>query len=160
MEGVRPKSITRELRLLGQFKKNEGIMDPKDRKELMRQSINAIVDRYNIQKDVAKHLVKTYGERAFDVAKLFEKNADNKKRLHERHPFTVGEIRYNIKYELGQTPVDVLFRRTRMGFLDNEAVLAVFPKILDIFAEEHKWSEEKKVQEAKENFERIRKMNF
>lgn len=160
LEGVRTKSITKELRLLGQFRKNGELMDRFERKETLRQASKAIVDRYSIEQDIAKHLVKQYGERAFDVAKFFAKNSANKQRIHEKHPFTVGEIRYHLKYELGVTPIDVLFRRTRLGFLDIEAVYQVYPKILDIFAEEFNWSEEKKIKEAKEHFEKIRKMNF
>lgn len=157
---MREESITKQLRLLGQYKKNYGLLDRYQRREVIRVAAKGLVERYNIDRDVAKHLAKTYGERCWDVAKYFAKNKENKERLHEKHPFTVGEVKYQINYELGTTPIDILYRRTRMGFIDGEAVLQVLPKVLNIFAEEYKWSDERKVQEAKENLTKMRKMNF
>ena len=148
------------MRLLGQYKKNYGLLDRYQRREVIRVAAKGLVERYNIDRDVAKHLAKTYGERCWDVAKYFANNKANKERLHEKHPFTVGEIKYQMHYELGTTPIDILYRRTRMGFIDGEAVLQVLPKVLNIFAEEYKWSDEKKVEEAKENLIKMRKMNF
>jgi len=118
------------------------------------------VDRFKIDRDIAKHLVKTYGDRSWDVAKYFAMNPENKERIHEKHPITVGEIKYQLKYEMGITPIDILYRRTRLGFTDGEAVYQVLPKIINIFAQEFKWTDERKVQEAKENLTRMRKMNF
>jgi glycerol-3-phosphate dehydrogenase len=121
---------------------------------------NFLVQRYEIDPDIARYLTKSYGERAFDVAKFFDLDKRNKERLSPNHPFTVGELRYNIRYEMAIKPTDFLFRRTRLGFIDSEAINVAFPKLMDIFAEENKWPEEKKNEETKENFEHIRKMNF
>lgn len=122
-------------------------------------TINFITQRYAIPYDVARHLVKTYGERVFDVAKLFL-DPKNKEKLAEKHPFTIGELKYNIRYEMSVDPTDFIFRRTRLGFLDSEAIFEALPKVIDIFGEEYKWTNEKKMAEHKESIAKIKKLNF
>ena len=124
------------------------------------QARNFLSQRYNIDPDITRHLLKTYGERAYDVAKLFEQDPNNKKRLAASHPFTEAEVRYNIRYEMATKPIDFLFRRTRLGFIDSESINQVFPRVVDIYAEEQKWSDDQTKRELKENFDQIRKMNF
>jgi len=154
------KSITPELRLLGQFNKNSGPLTELERKSIKFQTVDYLTQRYSIPVDVAKHLIKTYGDRAFDVAKFFDKDPKNKEKIHEKHPYTIGELRYAITYEMSMKPGDFIFRRTRLGFLDSESIFQVLPKVMDVYAQEYKWNDEKKAAETKENYEKIKQMNF
>ena len=119
-----------------------------------------MVEEHGVSRDIAKYLIKTYGDRAFDIAASYFDKDENKQRLHENYPITVGEIRYNIVCEMGVTPIDILFRRTRLGFLDSDAIYTVYPKLVEIFGEEYKWTDSVKTLQQKEHFEMIRKMNF
>lgn len=60
-----------------------------------------------------------------------------------------GECNYQVRYaikEYAATAVDVLARRTRLAFLNVQAAEEALPVIVDIMAEELKWSKgEKKV---------------
>jgi glycerol-3-phosphate dehydrogenase len=58
-------------------------------------------------------------------------------------------------------PQDLIYRRTRLGFLDNEKVISkLHSAIVDIYAEELKWTKEQKENFLKENFQEIRKLDF
>lgn len=58
-----------------------------------------------------------------------------------------AEVRYAVRNEYAQTAVDVLARRTRLSFLNVQATLDALPRVVDIMAEELKWSRSRKKQE-------------
>jgi len=106
--------------------------------------------------DVAKHLAADYGDRAWDVAALASPTDNTEhyplrgQRLSSLYPFIDGEVRYAVRSEYAQTPVDVLARRTRLSFLNAQAALHALPKVIDIMAEELQWSEQRKEAEWKD----------
>jgi glycerol-3-phosphate dehydrogenase len=58
-------------------------------------------------------------------------------------------------------PNDVLLRRTRIGTLDQNLMEQYIPSVVDIFAKELKWDEERKQKEINESLqelERLRKI--
>ena len=55
-----------------------------------------------------------------------------------------GEIRYACRHEYAETAADAIGRRTRLSFLNAQASLEALPKIIDLMAEEHQWSEKRK----------------
>lgn len=59
--------------------------------------------------------------------------------MHPSHPILKAEILYQIKYEMAQYPIDVLFRRTRLGFIDRKGMFESLKTVCDIFAAELKW---------------------
>lgn len=109
-----------------------------------------LIQHFGLDTDVAKHLATDYGDRAWDVAALAAPidNAEHYplrgQRLSSFYPFIDGEVRYAVRSEYAQTPVDVLARRTRLSFLNAQAALHALPKVIDIMAEELNWSEKRK----------------
>ena len=57
-------------------------------------------------------------------------------------------------------PLDVICRRTRIGFLDDDAMYNVAPEVIKIFAKEFKWNTEKENQVKKETDDYIKSLNF
>jgi len=107
-----------------------------------------LIQHFGVETDVAKHLTESYGDRAWTVAEL---SAPTNKRFPVRgnkisplYPYLDGEVRYACRYEYAQTPVDVLARRTRLAFLNAQAALEALPGVIDIMAEELKWSNTRK----------------
>lgn len=102
-----------------------------------------VIQHFGVEAEVAKHLTESYGDRAWTVAALC-KLTDQRfpargERISQLYPFVDGEIRYAVRHEYAQTPVDVLARRTRLAFLNAKAALEALPKVIDIMAEELNW---------------------
>lgn len=113
-----------------------------------------LIQHFGVETEVAKHLVDSYGDRAWQVAALSsptEKRFPARAaRIAELYPFVDGEVRYAVRHEYAQTAVDVLARRTRLAFLNAQAALEALPKTIDMMAEELKWSKGRKESEWKD----------
>ena len=110
-----------------------------------------LIQHFGVETEVAKHLVDSYGDRAWTVAALC---APTEKRfpargtkIAELYPFVDGEVRYAVRHEYAQTAVDVLARRTRLAFLNAQAALEALPRVIDLMAEELRWSRARKERE-------------
>jgi glycerol-3-phosphate dehydrogenase len=99
-------------------------------------------ERFGLDHDVASHLASAYGDRAAAVAELAEADGLGA-RLAEGHPHIEAEVRYGARHEMARTSVDVLARRTRLGFLDRDASIAAVPRVNELLAGELEWSEER-----------------
>lgn len=88
-------------------------------------------DADGLPTDVADHLHQAYGDRAPLVASLARAGQD--RRLVEGYPYVEAEVSYAIDHELACTPEDVLNRRMRLGFLDEEAAAAALPLVRQMF---------------------------
>jgi glycerol-3-phosphate dehydrogenase len=107
-----------------------------------------LIQHFGVETDVAKHLIESYGDRAWTVAAL---SAPTEKRFPVRcekisalYPFVDGEVRYAVRHEYAQTAADVLARRTRLAFLNAQAALEALPRVIDIMAMELKWDSKRK----------------
>lgn len=114
-----------------------------------------LVQHFGIETEVAKHLASDYGDRAWDVAALASPVEDSPfplrgQRLSPQYPFIDGEVRYAVRSEYAQTAVDVLARRTRLSFLNAQAALQALPRVIDIMADELKWSPARRESEWKD----------
>lgn len=94
---------------------------------------------HNLDADVAAHLATNYGDRAWDVVSSTASPTATA-RLVPAFPFVEGEIRHAIRAESAETATDVLARRTRLAFLDVHAALDALPRVVDVMAQELKWS--------------------
>ena len=110
-----------------------------------------LIQHFGVETDVAKHLVDSYGDRAWTVVAL---SAPTDKRfpargtrIAELYPFVDGEVRYAVRHEYAQTAVDVLARRTRLAFLNAQAALEALPKVIDLMAQELSWGVKRKEKE-------------
>ncbi|XP_064079124.1 glycerol-3-phosphate dehydrogenase, mitochondrial-like isoform X3 [Macrobrachium nipponense] len=106
-----------------------------------------LVQDFGLESEVAKHLAHTYGDRAFSVAKLAALTGKRwpivGRRLHSEFPYIDAEVRYACR-EYAATAVDIIARRLRLAFLNAQAAEEALPTIVNIMAEELKWSEAEK----------------
>ncbi|MCJ1311720.1 mitochondrial glycerol-3-phosphate dehydrogenase [Agyrium rufum] len=114
-----------------------------------------LVQHFGVETDVAKHLVESYGDRAWQVAALA--SPTNMRfpvrgiKISDLYPFVDGEVRYAVRYEYAQTAIDVLARRTRLAFLNAQAALEALPTVIDLMAEELKWNRHRKETEWRDS---------
>ncbi|XP_014822033.1 PREDICTED: glycerol-3-phosphate dehydrogenase, mitochondrial [Calidris pugnax] len=109
-----------------------------------------LVQDYGLESEVAQHLAATYGDKAFEVAKIAQVTGKRwpivGKRLVSEFPYIEAEVVYGVK-EYARTAVDMISRRTRLAFLNVQAAEEALPRIVDIMAKELNWSEQKKKEE-------------
>ena len=123
-----------------------------------------LIQHFGLETDIAKHLVESYGDRAWTVAAL---SSPTEKRFPVRgvrisalYPFIDGEVRYAVRHEYAQTAVDVLARRTRLAFLNAQAALEALPDVIDLMAEELKWDKKRKDVEWKDTVQFLASMGL
>ncbi|NWU99680.1 GPDM protein, partial [Upupa epops] len=109
-----------------------------------------LVQDYGLESEVAQHLASTYGDKAFEVAKIAQVTGKRwpivGKRLVSEFPYIEAEVVYGVK-EYARTAVDMISRRTRLAFLNVQAAEEALPRIVDIMGKELHWSEQKKKEE-------------
>ncbi|XP_040296134.1 glycerol-3-phosphate dehydrogenase, mitochondrial [Bufo bufo] len=109
-----------------------------------------LVQDYGLENEVAQHLAATYGDKAFEVAKLAKVTGRRwpivGKRLVSEFPYIEAEVKYALR-EYACTAVDVISRRTRLAFLNVQAAEEALPRIVDIMAKELNWKEQRKKDE-------------
>ncbi|KFP83315.1 PREDICTED: glycerol-3-phosphate dehydrogenase, mitochondrial [Apaloderma vittatum] len=109
-----------------------------------------LVQDYGLESEVAQHLASTYGDKAFEVAKIAQVTGKRwpivGKRLVSEFPYIEAEVVYGVK-EYARTAVDMISRRTRLAFLNVQAAEEALPRIIDIMGKELNWSEQKKKEE-------------
>lgn len=98
-----------------------------------------------MSEQVANHLAKTYGSRAWEVCDLAETtpNGDGKRRLLDDYPYIVADVIWACR-EYACTVEDVLSRRTRLAFLNKNAAMEVIPIVAEIMSKELGWSKKVK----------------
>ncbi|NWV53227.1 GPDM protein, partial [Daphoenositta chrysoptera] len=106
-----------------------------------------LVQDYGLESEVAQHLASTYGDKAFEVAKIAQVTGKRwpivGKRLVSEFPYIEAEVVYGVK-EYARTAVDIISRRTRLAFLNVQAADEALPRIVDIMGKELNWCEQKK----------------
>ncbi|KAK5138246.1 hypothetical protein LTR08_003307 [Meristemomyces frigidus] len=114
-----------------------------------------LIQHYGLETEVAKHLTESYGDRAWKVAALCDPTEKRfpvrGTRISPLYPYVDGEVRYAVRHEYAQSAVDVLARRTRLAFLNAQASLEALPLVIDLMADELKWSKQRKAQEWKDS---------
>jgi glycerol-3-phosphate dehydrogenase len=123
-----------------------------------------LIQHYGIETEVAKHLAESYGDRAWQVAALCEPTEQRfpvrGNRISDLYPFVDGEVRYAMRHEYAETAVDVIARRTRLAFLNAQAALEALPKVIDMMAEEYKWSKARQEKEWKDSVQYLGSMGL
>ncbi|XP_078700502.1 glycerol-3-phosphate dehydrogenase, mitochondrial-like isoform X1 [Branchiostoma floridae x Branchiostoma belcheri] len=116
-----------------------------------------LVQDFGLENEVAQHLAHTYGDKAFDVAKLAQMTGKRwpvvGKRLVEDFPYLEAEVKYAAK-EYACTAIDVIARRTRLAFQNVQAAETALPTIIRILGQELGWSKQrcKEEEEAAKEF--------
>lgn len=92
----------------------------------------------------ATYPLSVYGSEAENI-KLIQQETGNFNLLHPNLPYFQAEVIYQVRHEQAKTIEDVLARRTRALFLNNEAALAAAPLVAKLMAKElnldNKWQE-------------------
>jgi glycerol-3-phosphate dehydrogenase len=113
----------------------------------------ALIQHFGLETEVAAHLSEAYGDRAWSVAALCAPTPPatrfpvRGRRLSPLYPFVDGEVRHAVRHECAQRAADVLARRTRLAFLNAQAALEALPAVIDIMAEELRWSRARRERE-------------
>jgi glycerol-3-phosphate dehydrogenase len=71
--------------------------------------------QYQLEKEVARHLIRRYGLRADDVAAYLARDPTLRGRVVPEEPDLLAEFAYQRDYEMALMPADFLVRRTRIG---------------------------------------------
>ncbi len=79
-----------------------------------------------VDEDIAKHLLHSYGSHAPTIAQ------GNTTRLLPHHPFIEEEVLHAIHHEYACTPIDVLARRMRLAFLDQQGAIEALPRVAEL----------------------------
>jgi glycerol-3-phosphate dehydrogenase len=133
-----------------------------------------LIQKYNLDPNVAKHLSENYGTRAFTVAEFLEPSkitSENKdtvslatntagKTLIDPYPFLHAEIKYAMRYEYATTAIDFLARRIRLAFLDSRAAYEILPTVVEEMSEELGWSDVRKQKEHETSVEYLKGMGL
>ncbi|KAJ9193576.1 hypothetical protein DTO166G4_603 [Paecilomyces variotii] len=123
-----------------------------------------LIQHFGLETDVAKHLVESYGDRAWQVAALSSATEHRfparGKRISPLYPFVDGEVRYAVRHEYAQTAVDVIARRTRLAFLNAQAAMEALPKVIDLMGAELKWDDKRKDLEWSESLKYLESMGL
>ncbi|XP_001365971.2 glycerol-3-phosphate dehydrogenase, mitochondrial isoform X2 [Monodelphis domestica] len=106
-----------------------------------------LVQDYGLESEVAQHLASTYGDKAFEVAKIACVTGKRWPivgvRLVSEFPYIEAEVKYGIK-EYACSAVDIIARRTRLAFLNVQAAEEALPKIVELMGRELNWNDERK----------------
>lgn len=142
---------TLNFNLIGSYSKvqiTDGLQQPMDK--TLQQYEDHFVFDYDMHRDIAKHLLKTYGTTSKRIVDLGHTKGMNK-RLSEDYPFLESEVLFAIQHEMAQKPNDVVCRRVPVSFIDTKTTdEVILPKVVDIFKKEFKWSAERAAQELAE----------
>ena len=89
--------------------------------------------KFGFEKKSCDHLMKAYGSRSFEVAKLSNEFPGL---LVQGHPYLLAEIPYVIRFEWARTVEDILARRLRLSFVDFQAAKKVEAQVEQILKKE------------------------
>ncbi len=97
-----------------------------------------LLEKYQIDEEIARHLNRFYGDRGGVVAELL---AEHGSRLHPDYPYTEAEVIYIVREEMAVHAADVLIRRLPLGLVDFAAAAAVGDQVIALMAAESGWDE-------------------
>lgn len=98
----------------------------------------------------AKHLARSYGDRAPLVVNLCMAAPALAKRLDPAHPILEAEVPFAARHEMCRTASDFLARRSRLAFLDARAAERALPKVVELLGKELGWSGWRQKEELRE----------
>jgi glycerol-3-phosphate dehydrogenase len=121
-----------------------------------------LIQQFNLEPEVAKHLSDNYGTRAFKVAELCVpgKKLTRGSHIVDSYPFVDGEILYAMRYEYATTAIDFLARRTRLAFLNCRAAYEALPYVIDVMGKELNWNKARRKMELETGVEFLRGMGL
>lgn len=132
---ITPDSETATLPLIGA-----------DGYQALKNRIPSIAREYGISDAIAHHLIDRYGSLMIEILDLAkqEKLMDL---LHPELPYIKAEIKYAVEAEGAMNLVDIIDRRTRIGFESDDHGLSIIDSVATIAAKSLGWSAARKKKE-------------
>ena len=96
--------------------------------------------QHSLPADVCQHLVRTYGNRADQVAQLAQQPMWAT-RLSDSLPFINAEVMYQVREEMAVTLRDVLARRWRQELSNWQITAQIAPQVANLMAAELNWTD-------------------
>ncbi|MEM9770193.1 MAG: FAD-dependent oxidoreductase [Cyanobacteria bacterium P01_D01_bin.73] len=107
-------------------------------KNYVADGVSKWVHNYGISEVVAAHLHRSYGARTPEVMAIAKEGYDSP--LAAGHPHLEAEVIYGARHEGACTAVDILARRTRLGFLDSAAANGAIDRVVELLSNELGWT--------------------
>jgi glycerol-3-phosphate dehydrogenase len=105
-------------------------------------------ETYGVDHEVSSYLNRAYGDQAEHVAKLAHDGYGA--RLAEGHAYLEAEVIYAAQAEAARSSTDILARRTRLAFLDNNGAKKAIPRVSALLAKQLGWSSEHAAKDVEE----------
>jgi glycerol-3-phosphate dehydrogenase len=86
-----------------------------------------------------QHLVATYGKDALSIIDLVEQNHDLAERINRDFSAILAEVPYCLANEMATTLDDILSRRIRLGFVNQQQCLHSAPKVANLICALGHW---------------------
>ena len=132
---ITPDSETATLPLIGA-----------DGYQALRNRIPAIALQYGISEATAIHLIDRYGSLMIELLDLGKKEK-MLGTLHPSLPYIKAEIKYAVDAEGAMDLIDIIDRRTRIGFESDDHGLSIIDEVATIAAKTLGWSAARKKKE-------------
>ncbi len=97
----------------------EGI---KDIKKYVASNVSKVSKKHKLEKNIAEHIVNTYGTKHTDVLKFIDADKDLAKRIAKGRPHIFAEVHYAITNEMCLTLNDFMLRRTQLQLLEHQGL--------------------------------------
>jgi glycerol-3-phosphate dehydrogenase len=98
-------------------------------------------ESYGLDQEVSSYLNRAYGDQAEHVAKLACDGYGA--RLAEGHAYLEAEVIYAARNEAARSSTDILARRTRLAFLDQEGARKAVARVSALLTKELNWNSER-----------------
>jgi len=123
-----------------------------------------LIQEYGMESQIAEHLAKSYGDRAYTVADYAKPTGRHwpivGRRISSAYPYIEAEIIYAVRDEMARRIVDVIARRTRLAFVNVLAAYEAIPRVGKIMQKELQWSDEKRLEEEEDAKAFLNTMGF
>ncbi|CAI5709485.1 unnamed protein product [Hyaloperonospora brassicae] len=122
-------------------------------------------EKYDLDKDIAEHLMRNYGTRALQVAAIEQagfldrKPSDHPRRLHPKYPYLEAEVVFAVQQEYALKATDILGRRMRLAFIDSGVGKELMPRVVYMMGQLLGWSKARHEQELAECKEYLETMH-
>jgi len=117
------------------------------------QGDTALAAKYGLNAQIARHLNRSYGDRAAEVAQIAASGCSAL--LAKDHPYLEAEVLYATRHECAEHAIDVLARRTVLAQVDRRAAGEASGRVIDLMAGEKGWDDGRIRKEEKIVAERL-----
>lgn len=124
-----PDSSTAQLPLLG----SDGYF-------ALTNKVSHLAKEYGVSEDVIRHLLDRYGSEIVTLLELIRKRPELRGRLDPNLEYLKVEALYAVEYEGARTVVDIIDRRTRIGFESEDHGASIAKDIAEILAKPLRWN--------------------